>query len=122
MHGHLVLGLDYKRYYLHRLVWFYMTGKWPEREIDHINVEPADNRWCNLREAHHHQNLSNIRAHKDNRSGLKGAHLHQPGVWRSRIMSKGVTHDLGLFSSPEAAHEAYKQAAANLNGEFARAA
>lgn len=121
-YGHIVIGIDNKRYYAHRLAWFYMTGAWPEREIDHINVVSGDNRWINLREAHHHQNLNNIHAHADSRTGLKGIVEHKPGVWRARIRSAGKTYCLGLHGTPEAAHEAYKQAAANLNGEFARAA
>ena len=39
-----------KKYYVHRLIWIYMTGDDPgNMEIDHINRDRHDNRWSNLR-------------------------------------------------------------------------
>lgn len=32
-----------------RLAWFVQTGKWPEKEVIHINGDKADDRWVNLR-------------------------------------------------------------------------
>lgn len=120
--GYVLIGIDKKRYVAHRLAWLYVHGVWPEYEIDHINVIRSDNRLENLREARHHENLNNIHTHKDNRSGLKGIVEHKPGIWRARIRSSGKSYCLGLYNTPEAAHEAYKKAAANLNGKYARTA
>ena len=38
-------------YYAHRLVFLYMEGELPPDQVDHINRERDDNRWCNLRHA-----------------------------------------------------------------------
>lgn len=43
----------------HRVAWWLMTGAWPSRGIDHINLDGRDNRWSNLRLASHSENLCN---------------------------------------------------------------
>jgi hypothetical protein len=58
-------------YYAHQLTWFYMTGKWPEQEVDHRNHIPDDNRWENLRESDSHQNSCNRRKQKIIRQAIK---------------------------------------------------
>lgn len=46
-------------YYSSRLAWFYVTGEWPNDQIDHINRIKDDDRWENLREATQSQNSFN---------------------------------------------------------------
>jgi hypothetical protein len=42
------------------------------------------------------------------------------GNWKSRIVVDGKEIWLGYFSTPEAAHAAYCEAAKQYHGEFAR--
>ena len=113
------IRFDGKSYRAHRLAWFYMTGDWPPHEVDHINMNPHDNRWSNLRLATRSQNGANKRAYSTNTSGLKGVAWHKRGnKWRATVGRKHI----GLFDCPAAAHFAYIVAADGVYGKFSRAA
>jgi hypothetical protein len=117
----------------HRLVWFLLTGSdpWP-LEVDHINRDRSDNRICNLRLCTRQQNSANrpVEGRKDGHPNpLKGAYKHcntRTGEWTGRwyalITYNGKSKRLGTFDTPELAHMAYCKAAAELHGDFARAA
>ena len=117
--GYRRVWIDGRRYFAHRLAWFYVHGEWPKDEIDHINGNPSDNRIGNLREASRSQNLMNTRLRSDNMVGLKG--VTEFGCrWRATIKDAGKQRHLGLFDTPEAAHDAYRCAAEKIFGEYAR--
>ena len=121
--GYLRLCVGGNVYRSHRLAWLYMTGAWPENEVDHINNDPSDNRWSNLRAATRSQNEANKRARLGKEIGLKGVYFHkQTQKWRARIEICGKRESLGYFDCPAAAHLAYVIAAEMHFGEFARAA
>lgn len=69
--GYLVVYAFGRLVRAHRLAWVLMTGKWPENDIDHINRDRADNRWCNLREATRAENLRNTGPRKTSATGFK---------------------------------------------------
>ena len=50
-----------KAYYAHRLAHLWMTGEWPPNEMDHINHNPGDNRWSNIRAVTRSENRHNQR-------------------------------------------------------------
>ena len=56
--GHVIVRIFKINYKAHRLAWLYVTGKWPENEIDHTNRIGSDNRLVNLSEATHAQNMA----------------------------------------------------------------
>ena len=104
-----------KPYTVHRLIWLYVHGNWPTNKIDHINRVTHDNRLANLREVTHSQNMENRKTHSNNRTGLRGVSKKSDSLWQSEIQHNGKRHYLGVFSSPEAAHEAYCAAAAEYH-------
>lgn len=119
--GYIEIGIDSHLYKAHRVAWFYMTGGWPNRFIDHINGVKDDNRFSNLREATNSENTRNSRMRNDNTSGLKGVTFHKAtGKWCAQIMKHGKQNHLGLFNTPEDAYCAYRAASEELHGEFAR--
>lgn len=123
-HGYLAVGFDGGPSRLvHRIIWLWMTGEWPQHQIDHVDGDRKNNRWANLREATRSQNIVNRGPNKNNRCGLKGVFFHsQAQKWRARLYHNKTMHELGLHSTPEAAHAAYARAARKIHGPFARTA
>lgn len=98
--SYVTIGVEGKRFHAHRLAWFWMLGYWPTKDIDHINRQRADNRWCNLREVSRSKNLHNTDLRKDNTSGFKGVQWDaRRNKWHSRISVEGRTYFLGRFST-----------------------
>lgn len=108
--GYVLISINREIYRAHRLAFFYMTGVWPSKSIDHMNGVRNDNRWCNLREVTSAQNHQNRRkAHSNNKYGLLGVSNHR-GRIRSTINVNGKHVMLGYFDTPEDAHQAYLDA------------
>lgn len=99
-----------KLFLSHRLAWFYMYKVWPEGEIDHINGVRTDNRISNLRVVTRTGNNQNIRtAKRSNKScGLLGVtHIPRNNKWRAQIMVNRKKIHIGLYDTPQDAHNAY---------------
>jgi hypothetical protein len=89
--------------------------------VDHIDGNGLNNRRSNLRLASKSNNAMNSKKRSDNKSGFKGVCLHKTsGKWRSYITINKHQRSLGYYDTPEEAHEAYRRAAMELYGEFAR--
>lgn len=119
--GRIKLGIANKDYMAHRLIWVWMTGKWPASEVDHIDMDCANNRWNNLREATPAQNHQNKKRMSNNTSGYKGVHFDKRRrIWISYIKVAKKRISLGDFNSAEEAYAAYCYAAKKHFGTFAR--
>lgn len=99
-----------------RLAWFYMTGKWPQEQIDHINKIRLDDRWINLREANFSQNQINKAIQTNNTSGYKGVSWDTASSkWEVRVNRVY----LGRYDTIEEAILVRDEFVAKWQGEFA---
>ncbi len=116
---YVTIKIDQRCYLAHHLAWLYVTGSWPNPQIDHRDLDSTNNRFSNLRESTQSQNMANTRK-RPNRSGFKGVSPSPYGRWRAEIKTEGRYRYLGSFDTPRAAHRAYCAAAKEAFGEFAR--
>lgn len=117
--GYRGIRIDGRRHHEHRLAFLHVTGAMPPEDVDHINGDPGDNRWINLRPASRSQNLANSRLRRDNKSGIRGVSWHAVAQkWLASISVSGRSKYLGVHDTKEAALAAYASAAADLHGEF----
>ena len=119
-YGYIRIDVDGQLHRAHRLAWLYVTGSWPEHQIDHINGKRDDNRWSNLRAASGAQNSQNSKKRKHNRSGFKGVSWKvKSAKWVAHIRVNGKSRHLGYFEDLNDAAHAYANAARDYFGEFA---
>ena len=117
--GYVRTKLDNKTYLLHRLVYFYMTGGWPN-VIDHINGIKKDNMWANLRSCTQQQNTFNKKISSNNTSGFKGVGWSKSTKkWIVRVVGHKPTRYVGYFDSLEEAVIAAKRVQAEVHGVYA---
>jgi len=96
-----------------------MTGFEPASMIDHINGNPFDNRWANLRSATASQNGYNIGNRQRIHKHLpKGVYQKRPNMYVAQIKLGRRNIHLGSFKTPAAAHKAWCKAAKAAHGQF----
>jgi len=117
--NYIQIKIDGRSLQAGRLAFLYMTGKYPEHEVDHKNLDRQDDRWANLREATPQQNCRNRSTRRDNLLGVKGVKACK-NKYRAMIQINGKRKHLGYFATIADAAIAYATAANNHFGEFAR--
>lgn len=124
--GYRFIQIGPQRYRAHRLAWLHFHSKWPSEDLDHRDLDPANNAIANLRETTDFGNTKNRRRPKHNTTGFKGVAYRKRSAlagyppYEAKIMVNKKSYYLGSFSTPEEAYEAYCRAAVRLHGEFVR--
>jgi len=107
--GYRRICVDGKSYYSSHLVFLYMTGEFPNGEVDHIDRNRSNDKWSNLRITTHTKNCQNRGIRNDNTSGYPGVSFNtQSNRWKADICVDGVRIYLGKFIFLEDAIEARK--------------
>lgn len=105
--GYILIGVDRRIYFAHRLAWLYVYGAWPVHHIDHIDGNPSNNRLENLRDVPQRTNVENQRiARSDSGTGFLGV-SRSGNRFAARIEVRGHKVHIGYFATPEEASAAY---------------
>lgn len=117
--GYLIICVNGRRYQAHKLAWFYMTGKWSRKNIDHINGNPADNRFSNLRREATPDNSHNLMLSKFNASGARCVHFAKSDKkWVATVQHLGQPYYLGRYSERSKAIKAVNQFLKRFSNDF----
>lgn len=96
--GYVQIGFKKTLWLAHQLIWLMETGE-VAQEIDHIDGNPTNNSWLNLRNVTHAQNNWNKEGRSDSTSGHRGVSF-QHGKWRAYITVNGSNQiHLGRFTN-----------------------
>lgn len=121
--GYIQVGIDFKLYRAHLIIWKMVTGDEPKSQIDHENTIKNDNKWSNLREATKSQNMANVGLIGSNTTGAKNVFWYKAyQKWAVQVWKDRKAHFGGYHDTIECAQAAAQSLRAELFGEFARAA
>ncbi|CAI1021899.1 HNH endonuclease signature motif containing protein [Serratia ficaria] len=97
--SYVVIGINYKPYKAHRIIWSIHHGEITNgEEIDHINHDGTDNRLENLRLVTSSENKRNRTKQRNNSTGHTGVHWNgKTKKWRAMIQVNGKIKHLGYF-------------------------
>jgi hypothetical protein len=119
----ILVGIDYVSYKAHRVIWKMIHGVDPPERIDHVDVDPFNNRPGNIREASHAENMRNRGRQRNNICGMKGVTFakersHLPTPWVAKINIGGRSTNLGAFHTKGLAAVAHAKAALRHHGQY----
>lgn len=106
--GYVLVGIDGKRYFAHRLAWFFVHKAWPSNDIDHKDQVRHHNWIDNLRCVTRSENLQNQKnPSKRNKSGIRGIYwCSTREKWKVDISVGNKKKFIGRFSTIDEAKSA----------------
>lgn len=106
--GYLTIAFKDGNPLVHRLIWFMVTGEYPE-QIDHINHIRDDNRLVNLRDVKSRENQLNMSKRKS-KLEIQGIRQLPSGKYSAYIMVQRKQISLGSYIELDDAVRARKEA------------
>jgi len=116
--GYIHIGVENKSYLAHRLAFLYMKGHFPKGEVDHIDINPSNNKWKNLRDVSHWVNMKNRKKSVKSITGIQGVGYFQGliyGDWWATIKVSNKYVLLGYFATKAEAAKARWEAEVKHN-------
>lgn len=104
--GRCVVWLDGKLEYRYRILYFMYHGEWPEEQIDHFDINPANDSISNLRPVDNTANQHNKGISRNNKTGVIGVHRVRSGKYVAQITRGGKCQHLGTFNTVKEASQA----------------
>ena len=114
-YGYRFIQLNGRKYPAHHIVWMFETGAFPSQTLDHIDGNPLNNKFSNLREVTTKQNTENRGKQKNNKTGYKGVSFNN----RLQKYVAQIQHNyqpiyIGIYQTAYEAHLAYEEKAKEL--------
>lgn len=110
--GYLRFGYDHRLYLVHRVVWLFHYGEWPD-VVDHIDGDRLNNRIENLRSVDRNGNALNRRRPKSNTSGVIGVSwCKRSQKWAASIRKNNRSRHIGYYADIADAAKARRNAEA----------
>ena len=113
---YIQININKKLYYLHRVIYKYFNEDWDITDtshnnlIDHIDIDPTNNKIENLRRVNNSENQRNQKKKKNCSSQYRGVSWHKrDSKWEAQISIDWKKKHLGQFDTEEEAAEAYKK-------------
>ena len=113
--GYIRITINKKLYLLHRLIYKYFNVDWditysPNKQIDHIDINPLNNKIENLRVVTNSQNSRNQNKQKNCSSKYIGVYWNKnSNKWIAHIKINCKTTHLGYFDNEDEAGEVYQK-------------
>lgn len=87
--GYVIISFKGTQYLAHRLAFLYMTGSFPEKQVDHIDRKRNNNKWDNLREVTPQQNNFNRTGNRILPIGVyEVTRNNRKGIWYATKIQK----------------------------------
>jgi hypothetical protein len=117
--GYKTVQIDKQKHYLHRLIFLYHHGKFPET-VDHIDNNTENNCIENLRAATFAENAQNSTIRKTNKLGVKNVIFDEKSkMYRVYVRAKNKCMFIGSYKDLDLAGLVAAESRNKYHGTFA---
>jgi hypothetical protein len=99
--GYMQVKYKQRKYMVHRIIWCYVHGDWPNQMIDHIDGDRSNNKIANLRDVSNAKNQYNRHSlNKNNSTGHMGIMYRKRGdAYIVQIRVLGARKYIGYYKT-----------------------